>query len=366
MEKLSKSYITQKKNDLCVKICRSLYRSVHGVVLSRKYQKEVADMKDPTLTFGEIVPQSFIQILGFVSRQSTTEDRVFVDLGSGTGRACICAALSPYGFSKVLGIELMPDLCEQSNVVYHKLLELLQQGENGKHHTSNSHTPPIKSKDSIDFDSAALKAMKELIKSDHSVKVDFFANILTKELGHKVFKRELKEHKSFMRYLKSRPEYFIVSEDGKILSLSESSQIEQGITVESQDTVEMSKSSVGEDSLDVADSSPPQADYQLTTQDVKLIGPLPSISFHCGDMFEYDWWTSADVVYAASLLFSESMMERLTEQASRMRPGGWVISLKPLLVDMDPSRLSGRIELKAESFYKMSWQMAKVYLYQIV
>ena len=66
MEKFSKSYITQKKNDLCVKICRSLYRSVHGVVLSRKYQKEVADMKDPTLTFGEIVPQSFIQILGII------------------------------------------------------------------------------------------------------------------------------------------------------------------------------------------------------------------------------------------------------------------------------------------------------------
>ncbi len=84
-------------------------------------------MSDQSLTFGEIVPQSFLQILNFTSDSTKLSGRNFVDLGSGTGRACVCAALSPYGFSDVLGIELMPDLCAQSESVCARLQELLEK-----------------------------------------------------------------------------------------------------------------------------------------------------------------------------------------------------------------------------------------------
>jgi hypothetical protein len=104
----------------------------------------------------------------------------------------------------------------------------------------------------------------------------------------------------------------------------------------------------------------------LTHDEVALLSPLPVITFHCGDMFAHDWWAGADVVYAASLLFSDAMMETLTLQASRLRPGAWVISLKPLLLSLCASHMERCIELRTEGWYKMSWQMAKVYIYQVV
>jgi hypothetical protein len=129
----------------------------------------------------------------------------------------------------------------------------------------------------------------------------------------------------------------------------------------------------------------------------KTMLPLPSIEFVCGDVFEVEWWHTADVVYAASLLFSDRMMERLTARVRLMKQGAWCISLMPLLLDRMPgvpssasvravgadsesldeseqskqeiavqSSLVYRMPvLKHASFFKMSWQMAMVYIYQI-
>lgn len=69
-------------------------------------------------------------------------------------------------------------------------------------------------------------------------------------------------------------------------------------------------------------------------------------------------------MYAASLLFSDDMMEKLTQQVMLMTSNSWFISLKPLAL-LSEERQS-KVKLKSESFYKMSWRMAKVYIYQIL
>jgi hypothetical protein len=71
------------------------------------------------------------------------------------------------------------------------------------------------------------------------------------------------------------------------------------------------------------------------------------------------WYCEADCVYVASLLFSEDMMERLCSLAHCMKPGAVLISLRPI-VSADPNR----IELITDSFYQMSWQKSRVYVYR--
>jgi SAM-dependent methyltransferase len=352
-------------------------------------------MKDPTLTFGEIVPQSFLQVLNFTSKDAPLSGRTFVDLGSGTGRACMCAALSPHGFDTVLGIELMPALCEQSENVKHKLRYMFEHPSTREQEPVTK--PPAKVVGDQDLHGNALLALQELLSKspdEAAVQTDLFANMLTKKLGHKVFKACMKELKSFSRYLKSHPTVYNLSDDGKTVSLLHSDSISkdasrEGVQLEDIDNgfEELEISEERDAPTDLAHSasaaapsasSPtvaaapsaltPHATAQdtLTHDEVALITPLPAITFHCGDMFAYDWWTSADVVYAASLLFSDAMMETLTLQASRLRPGAWVVSLKPLLLSLCAPHMERRIELRTEGWYKMSWQMAKVYIYQVV
>ena len=92
-------------------IIRALFKNVTGNEVSLRYIQKAHDellisKTDQSLTYGEIVPSSFLQILGFTAPPLTEEDatssRIFYDLGCGTGRAVICAALSPYPFSKVI------------------------------------------------------------------------------------------------------------------------------------------------------------------------------------------------------------------------------------------------------------------------
>ena len=79
------------------------------------------------------------------------------------------------------------------------------------------------------------------------------------------------------------------------------------------------------------ESSDKELSFHLSKEDAQLLLPCPEMIFETGDIFEVVWWTEADVAYAASLLFSECMMLRLTEKVLLMKPGAWFISLKPLV-----------------------------------
>lgn len=81
----------------------------------------------PSLTYGEIDFFSFSCIL---EKLEIKTGDIFVDLGHGTGRALICAALL-FGstLSRCVGIEIVPELCEISVGVRDRFLEVIASDE---------------------------------------------------------------------------------------------------------------------------------------------------------------------------------------------------------------------------------------------
>lgn len=99
----------------------------------------------------------------------------------------------------------------------------------------------------------------------------------------------------------------------------------------------------------------------------------------------------AGVVYVASLLFDESMMALLAQRVQRLRPGARIISLKPIPIpessreltsppdvgvregdegvrqdskrDSESAGVDPGLRLLHEGVFRMSWQMARVYIY---
>ena len=70
--------------------------------------------EDKTLTYGEVDFNSIVEIIFFCKKQyGLKSESVFWDLGHGTGKVLISAALSGL-FSKVKGIELLHELWRES------------------------------------------------------------------------------------------------------------------------------------------------------------------------------------------------------------------------------------------------------------
>jgi hypothetical protein len=69
--------------------------------------------KNFTLTYGEILYDSFTEILSsalLLLEEQDTRDMIFIDLGSGTGKASFITALNSSNFESCFGVEIMPSL----------------------------------------------------------------------------------------------------------------------------------------------------------------------------------------------------------------------------------------------------------------
>lgn len=95
----------------CLQSFESLYKNIDGRQISLN-ERERFTTQDSSFVYGEIIPLSFAQLLESLSPHP--ED-VFYDLGSGVGKAVLCAALF-FEWRKCCGVELMPGLheCSQS------------------------------------------------------------------------------------------------------------------------------------------------------------------------------------------------------------------------------------------------------------
>jgi precorrin-6B methylase 2 len=89
-----------------------LYAKVPAYEIAQREKKRIGK-EDASVTYGEIVPQAFHEVLSAVSPR---EGEVFYDLGSGTGKATILAALT-FPFSRSVGIELLPGLGDAARQV---------------------------------------------------------------------------------------------------------------------------------------------------------------------------------------------------------------------------------------------------------
>jgi SAM-dependent methyltransferase len=98
--------------EIVEKIFNSLYSDINGYNISSKARKKIMS-SDKALTYGEVVPQEFFKILSEVNPKP---GEVFYDLGSGLGKAVFLASLF-FDFSKIVGIELLDDLCQASQSV---------------------------------------------------------------------------------------------------------------------------------------------------------------------------------------------------------------------------------------------------------
>jgi SAM-dependent methyltransferase len=86
---------------------KKLYQSIDGASISQRDRADEELAGNSSFTYGEVEFVSFIKLL----RQATpAAGETFCDLGCGTGKALFIAAMSPFGFDRVMGIELMPGL----------------------------------------------------------------------------------------------------------------------------------------------------------------------------------------------------------------------------------------------------------------
>ena len=95
---------------LAKKFFDHLFSQTDGYRLSSEAKTRL-QLKGPELTYGEINWDSFMDIMAEVHYIGHHE--TFYDLGSGTGKPVIAAALLGT-FRRALGIELLPDLYQES------------------------------------------------------------------------------------------------------------------------------------------------------------------------------------------------------------------------------------------------------------
>ncbi len=86
-------------------VFNSLYSGLSGYSISQQARKKLS-FSDKAHTYGEVTPEGFSKMMADLDYK---KDGVFYDLGSGTGKAVILAAM--FGnFSKLIGIEIIEDL----------------------------------------------------------------------------------------------------------------------------------------------------------------------------------------------------------------------------------------------------------------
>jgi SAM-dependent methyltransferase len=83
----------------------TLYGGVNGYIISSQARNKLS-FHDKSHTYGEVIPDTFHKVLTAVKPK---KGEVFYDLGSGTGKAVMMAALM-FPFAKTVGVEILKDL----------------------------------------------------------------------------------------------------------------------------------------------------------------------------------------------------------------------------------------------------------------
>lgn len=101
--------ITIPGNDIYTWITRANDR-IHDFILGIR---TVGLIKSPVPGFQASVTLPYKDIIQILTAIDMTKEDVFVDIGCGLGRVVCCAARLPV--RKVIGIEVMPDICRRAN-----------------------------------------------------------------------------------------------------------------------------------------------------------------------------------------------------------------------------------------------------------
>ena len=188
-------------------------------------EEEMAN--DAHLTYGEVTSQSFQQMLlsaaSFTNSSTPFGSRVFYDLGSGTGRAVLTAALGPHGFGECFGIELLPALHEAAQGLLRRLKETMHMTQE-KSIPSFAEVKALRQcRDERSHGSGKCSSSGLLVEVEALLRVSaamqlsesLLANALCRQLGAKRFKASLLPYKSFHSFLLAYPSVLFVDMTSK-------------------------------------------------------------------------------------------------------------------------------------------------------
>lgn len=394
----SPRYFYQLHRSCLHKILRVLYSKVDGKSLSKLGQSEnekekeetasvfeTPEKKDLSLTYGEVKSESFEQLLNLALSFCTLDhgsgsDFCFYDLGGGTGKPVMTAALNPnpVRFSECCSIELIRELSDAAVHVHEEFLSILSNVRNGKAPISiignETTTPTIGNKNKnmhlseIEF----LGCAENLISTNNLRNANELANSLVKHLGHKAFKATMKANK-IKQFGTFVDKYYLFTQavpmktsphDTETDEISvhdniESHEKEEGLAIDQSKVENEEEEEVEWNEL-----------YDVFSKDKDLLvcfnqRPIIKVTLLEGDIFDNtlrDWTQDAAVVYCASLLFTDRMLTTLLERVMLMRSGSVFMSLRELPIS---SAEEAKVELRYEAFFQMSWQKANVYVYVI-
>ena len=369
--------IGQERNNCMLRLMKVLYRGVNGIQLASAHQKEKA-INEKSLTYGEVQPQSFLSILTWVNAQRGSVGGTFVDLGCGTGMAVLSAALSACSFNKCWGIEIVPNLVDAALSCSTKLSQCIASAKSEPNFNATTSNNNDNDNDTIDNrrhdDKSSgfldiLRSVLDELSGGNLVGTCFdmesVVDKICKQYGHKTYKNMIKgKFKSFKKLVAFYSNEFSILSDRtftvneSFTSLSNINVLESPCVIRA-DKKQKKHINLDNEVLDILCSR--QGRQSILNQ------PLPEVKIELGDIFAVDWWSDADVVYCASLLFSNEMMRCLGEKVLLMKSGSYFVSLKPLEgIDPVVEKAHGKRHcLVSDSFYKMSWQMARVFIYSI-
>jgi hypothetical protein len=200
------------------KVMRLIYKNVDGIEISANHRSTLEGPRNASLTYGEINVSSFLQILTLTGN---TGGRKFVDLGCGTGKAVLCAAMSGLGFDRCCGIEIVSGLVEAALQTKDKLLEALKidtsddilQSSSSSHLKCKSSTSRATTELCLD-DCSMIDLVKQILNSkvngddsnSHGNRSDWIpleevTNEFCRRHGHRVYRESLRHRGKLSSYL---------------------------------------------------------------------------------------------------------------------------------------------------------------------
>lgn len=98
-----------------LQIIQEIYQDNNGYQISNNWRSQ-NNIQDKCFVYGEIKYQDFAYFLSLCD----TENKIFYDIGSGSGKACFAAAIL-FNLKKSIGIEYISDFCDFANSLKEKL-----------------------------------------------------------------------------------------------------------------------------------------------------------------------------------------------------------------------------------------------------
>lgn len=89
---------------------------------------------------------------------------------------------------------------------------------------------------------------------------------------------------------------------------------------------------------------------------------MPSFEVHHGDMLKDVDWSGADLVFANSTCFDQSLLAQIAEQASKCKKGTWMFTLTKKIPSAEDFSECKEWESVISIKREMSWGLATIHI----